>query len=54
MRSCYFRIWRQSLGFLEKHCKQFVYISSIHQEIMFHLLKYTELVKVGHIPEAQA
>lgn len=41
-------------GFLNKHCKQFVYISSIHQEIMFHLLKYTELVKVGQIPDAQA
>jgi len=41
-------------GFLNKHHKQFAYISSIHQEILFHLLKYTELVKVGQIPEAQA
>ncbi|MFS0689283.1 helix-turn-helix transcriptional regulator [Sporosarcina sp. 179-K 8C2 HS] len=40
--------------FIDKHHKRFAYISSIHQEIMFHLLKYTELVKLGRIPEAQA
>ncbi|WP_252502156.1 helix-turn-helix transcriptional regulator [Sporosarcina sp. Marseille-Q4943] len=40
--------------FIDKHHKRFTYISSIHQEIMFHLLKYIELVKVGRIPEAQA
>ncbi|MCM3636680.1 helix-turn-helix domain-containing protein [Sporosarcina luteola] len=40
--------------FINKHQKHFAYISSIHQEIMFHLLKYTELVKVERIPEAQA
>ena len=40
--------------FIDKHQSQFEYISSIHQEIKFHLLKYTELVKVGHIQEAQA
>ncbi|MGN7387337.1 helix-turn-helix domain-containing protein [Sporosarcina sp. SAFN-015] len=41
-------------GFLNKHRRQLAYISSIHQEILFHLLKYTELVKVGQILEAQA
>ena len=40
-------------AFHNKHDRQFAYISSIHQEIMFHLLKYTELVKVGQIQEAQ-
>lgn len=41
-------------NFHNKHCKQFAYISSIHQEILFDLLKYTELAIVGKIPEAQA
>ena len=40
--------------FIDKHQKQFEFISSIQQENMFHLLKYTELVKVGRIQEAQA
>lgn len=39
--------------FFNKHGSQFAYISSINQEIMFNLLKYMELVKVGRIPEAQ-
>ncbi|MCG7346478.1 helix-turn-helix domain-containing protein [Sporosarcina sp. ACRSL] len=40
-------------GFLIKHSQQFTHIPSITQEIMFNLLKYTELLKVGKIPEAQ-